>query len=177
MKTITLLLAFLLTGTWAIAQPATIDTVVAKKNVKAAAEKMGQYFVHKNYTAYINYMHPRIIQMAGGNAKMIAIIKSSIKQMEDQGIWFTGSVIGEPSKITVTATALQTVIPQTMEMKMTNGKMVAKAYLLAVSANSGKSWYFIDTSDKTLAQLQEVIPGLSNNLVIPVKEKPVLYKN
>lgn len=178
MKTITLLAAYLVTGFFATAQTTTaIDTSAAATNLKTAAQKMGQFFVDKNYTAYVKYMHPKITQMAGGNTKLINIIKGSIKQMEDQGISFVNVTIGDASKLITTKTEMQAIIPQILEMKMATGKLVARAYLLGVSPNKGKSWYFIDTSDKTIAQLKEVIPGLSKDLVIPAKEKPVFYKN
>jgi len=132
------------------------DTTAAA-NLQLAAQKMGQLFIEKNYTE--------------------DALKQSIKQTEDEGFTFKNVTIGQPSKIIYTTTDLEAVVPQILELKTKNGRLVSTSYLLSVSKDKGKTWYFIDTSGKTLAQMKSVFPSLSNQLVIPEKTKPLFYND
>ena len=152
------------------------DTTAAA-NLQLAAQKMGQLFIEKNYTEYVKYVHPKILSMLGGQDKMIDALKQSIKQTEDEGFTFKNVTIGQPSKIIYTTTDLEAVVPQILELKTKNGRLVSTSYLLSVSKDKGKTWYFIDTSGKTLAQMKSVFPSLSNQLVIPEKTKPLFYND
>jgi hypothetical protein len=152
-----------------------VDTTVATDNLKSSAEKMAKLFVAKNYPEYVKYIHPKVMTMAGGHDKMITLIKTSLKQMEDQGLIIRDLTIGDSMKIIITKTELQSVITEILEIKTQVGRLEANSYLIATSANKGKTWYFIDTGDKTLAELKTQFPSLSNRLIIPEKKTPVFF--
>ncbi|MDQ2862088.1 MAG: hypothetical protein M3R50_00305 [Bacteroidota bacterium] len=159
------------------AQTAKTDTTVAASTLKSSADKMASLFIKKDYLNYVNYIHPKILKMVGGKDKMITVIKGSLKQTEDQGLTVTGVTIGNPAAIIISNTELQSVVPQMLHLKTAKGKLVAISYLIATSANKGKTWYFIDVSNKTLQQMKTMFPNLSNKLVIPEKKAPVFYNN
>ncbi len=176
MKQILLLFGILFSAVFSQAQTNNIDSLSPEFSVKSSAQKMGQYFIDKNYVQYVKYVHPKIMKLAGGQTKMIELLKKSLKQTEDQGFTFQNVSIGEPSKIITKNTELQSVVPQILELKTKDGKIVATSYLLALSTDKGKTWYFIDTSGKTLAQMKSTFPSLSNELIIPDKEQPKFYR-
>jgi hypothetical protein len=155
---------------------AQIDTTASNStaSLKTAAGKMAGLFLQKNYTAYINYVHPKIVSMLGGKQKMIGYLKNTMAEMKRSGFTFDDMQIGEPSPIITTKTEWQSVVPQTIQLGTAQGKLVTTGYLIAVSSNRGKTWYFIDTSNKTLDDLKKTFPGLSSQIVIPEKEQPKL---
>jgi len=59
---------------------------------------------------------------------------------------------------------------------MNDGRLEATSYLIALSADKGATWTFIDTSGKTLAEVQKMFPSLSDELVIPEKQQPQFFK-
>lgn len=176
MKIQFLLLSLLITG-FIRAQNGNTDTVGAAVNLKSAAQKMAGFLTRGNYTEFIKYMHPRALQMAGGKDKIIAMLQASSEQSNSQGFTIDSVCIGDPLPIMYAGKELQGLVPEKIILKIKQGKLVTTSYLLAVSDNKGKTWYFIDTSNKTLAQLQTVLPSLSNQLVIPPRTKPILYSN
>lgn len=175
MKNCTIVLIALLVTVAAYTQTTTIDTAVASANLKSSAQKMGELFIAKNYTEYVKYIHPKTVKMAGGRDNMIALIKKSLKQVEDEGLTFQNVTIGDPSAIIITNTGLQSVIPQVLEMKTKSGRLEATSYLIATSSDKGKTWYFIDTGGKTLEDMKTQFPFLSNELIIPEKKSPVFF--
>jgi len=154
-----------------------IDTAGAMQNLKFSATKMVGHLRDNEFDSFVRYTHPKIISMIGGKAKMIDAIKTTYKQINDGGFKIDSVLIGEPDSIIVTKTELQDVLPEILEMKGNGGKLIATSYLLAVSNNEGKTWYFIDTSGKTLQQMQTIFPTLSNKLVIPAKRQPKFYRD
>jgi hypothetical protein len=62
-------------------------------------------------------------------------------------------------------------------MKVPGGRVTSNASLIGISSDNGNNWTFIDTHGADLKTIQKSIPGLSNELLLPEKEKPVFYKN
>jgi hypothetical protein len=62
-------------------------------------------------------------------------------------------------------------------MKVPEGRIVSKATLIAISNNNGKKWYFVDTAGKDFQTMRKTFPNLNEGLIIPEKERPVLYNN
>ena len=157
------------------AQPST-DTALIKTNIEAAAQKMGDLFIAKDYNAYIKYIHPNIIKQQGGNAKMKATLLKTIQEMEESDLMFNKISFGDITKVVMKGISYQAVIPQILDLKTEKGILKVTSYLVAFSNDKGKTWYFIDTAGKTLQQLKANFPSLSNALVIPATVKPVLVQ-
>lgn len=146
-------------------------------NARSAAQQMFQFFIAKNYLAYSKCIHPTITNMMGGEAKMAEVVKNAVQQTEKNGLIAVQIKIGEPSKIVSTNNELETIIPETTKFKTAKGFYNDTSYLLAISTDNGKTWRFVDTNGRTWAQVKAVFPNLSNQLVMPVKGKPVFSKN
>jgi hypothetical protein len=84
--------------------------------------------------------------------------------------------VDTPKKIINNQNNLQTIIQQNLTLKTKDGHMVVKAYLVALSRNMGKTWYFVDTSNMSPEELKSIFPSLSNKLIIPEKEQPKIYR-
>ncbi len=145
--------------------------------VKLQAESMAQLLLKSDFKSFSKFTHPKVIEMMGGEEKMIETLESGTKAMAAEGTGFLSISIGEPSKIISINNELQCTLSQTIEMKVPNGKLTAKSTLIAISTNNGKSWYFIDTSGKNIETMQKLLPNLSSDLVISANEKPVFSKD
>jgi len=177
MKHCKLLITALLFSTgFAYSQTNTIDTVVADANLKKSADNMAKLFIEKDYTHYVKYINPKIVANTGGNDKMIVLVKQSVDEMKSKGITFKDLSIGNISPVVITKAGLQSVVQELLTLKMNEGRVEATSYLIALSADKGKTWTFIDTSGKPLAEMQKMFPSLSNELVIPEKQQPQFFK-
>ncbi len=171
-----LLTALLFSTGFAYSQINTIDTAVAAANLKKSADNMAALFIEKDYTHYVKYINPKIVANTGGNDKMIVVLKQSMDDMKSKGVTIKNLSIGNISSIVITKAGLQSVVQELLTLKMNEGRVEAISYLIALSTDKGKTWTFIDTSGKPLAEMQKMFPSLSNELVIPEKQQPQFYK-
>jgi hypothetical protein len=167
-----LLIPFLFVAIFLSAQP-----TVYEKSLHSDAENMVRSLLEKNYEKFANYIYPGIIKIGGGKDKLIAATKKSYEDMAKDGFSIADVTLGEFSTILKSGTTLQAVIEEKLKIKFKQGHMVSKSYLIAVSEDGGKTWTFIDTSNKTLEQVRQLFPLVSTKLVIPKKEDPLFYGN
>jgi hypothetical protein len=146
------------------------------KIIKEQVEIMGQFLLKKDFNSYLKYTYPKIIEMIGGKQKMIEMLEKGSKEMESEGIGFLKVTFGEPSQIITEKNELQCTLPQIIEMKVPNGRLVTNSILIAISTDNGKNWSFIDTSGKDIMSMKRILPNLSKDLIIPTQEQPTFYK-
>jgi hypothetical protein len=173
MKHFIILLFFVLVIIPSQAQEPTASGV----NLKSSAQKMGKLFVEKNYSQYVKFVHPKILKMFGGEEKMVEFLKKTIAETESQGFTFKDVTIGEHSELIVSGNEIQSIIPQILELKTKDGRLITTSYLLALSPDKGKKWYFIDTGGKTLEELRTIFPSLSSKLIIPPATQPEFHND
>lgn len=170
-KNIIALLALIITSFTASSQTANLKAVILKQ-----ANEMGKSFIAKDYAAFAKYSHPAMVEMMGGEEKILEYITVNFKQLETEGVIFQKVSFGEPSKILKVKhedkEELQCTLPQMIEMKIPGGIFTANATLIALSRDKGANWYFIDTSGNNLTSMKKLIPSLSSELVIPENQEP-----
>ncbi len=147
----------------------------ATPNLKQQVNKMGVAFVSSDYKAFAAYTYPLILKSMGGASKMAAVLTKSTNDMKAQGMSFTNITFDEPSKIVKSGKELQATIAQHTEIKLSQGRLVSTSTLIAVSADNGVSWTFIDTSNKDMATLRKALPNLSTAISVPPQQPPVHY--
>jgi hypothetical protein len=146
------------------------------RQIKQQAEKMGQLFVKGDFKAFIKFTYPKLVELMGGEQAAIGLFTKSLKDMEADGVTLKSITIGEPSAVINYNNELQCIVPEILEMKVPNGRLVSESSLVGVSTDGGKSWYFIDASGKDIKTMNGALPNLSTDLVLPLHGKPVFYK-
>jgi hypothetical protein len=164
-----IVLALLATSFNVYAQPALNKF---KPAVKAAAKRMNDALVKKDIKTFVKTTYPKVVEMTdGGLTRVQSEIEKSIAGIEQAGSKILSAWPGEATTIIDTAGEYQCTIPQYMKMRLDNGVLTTQTTLIALSPDKGKTWYFIDMTDKSLAQWRTVFPNMSSKLVIfPPKE-------
>jgi len=72
---------------------------------------------------------------------------------------------------------LQATLSETLEIKVPGGTLITKSTLIALSTDSGETWYFIDTSNNSLEKIRTQLPNISENLVLSPPQEPIFYKD
>ena len=121
---------------------------------------------------FIGFMYPKMIELAGSREKMLAMLKSTEDDFKKQGVKIESVEVGEPSVPVVAGGKQFSVVPQTMRMTFPTAKLEASSYLLAVSADGGKTWTFIDGAGVTPDTLKMVLPDFPAELRLPEKKQP-----
>jgi hypothetical protein len=158
-------------------QQSKFDTASVLAGLNSSADKMRRSFSEGDYVTFSNYIPPELIVKAGGKDSLIALTKNTIKDMEDHGFRIMSMTVDTPKTIINNQNNLQTVMQENLAIKTKDGHMLVKAYLVAMSADMGKNWYFADTSNMTMDELKSMFPYLSAALVIPEKERPKIYRD
>lgn len=141
--------------------------------MKNQAEETAKALLNDDYETLIKFTYPKVIKLIGGKEKMISIIKKGKFEMNDQGISFEKVDIGEPGKAVKAGDEIHALIPQTVFMKVPNGRMKSETNLLAISTDNGNNWYFLDTVNLTMETIKNILPNYNTDLILPIKSKPV----
>ena len=118
------------------------EPLTPAKAIITAAEKANKAVIDRDYATFAKYTHPKILEMLGGEQKFKDMTEKSAKQMEADGAKFIAITNGEPGKIITKDGELQSTLPQTIEIKIPQGKVKTKTTLIAVSKDNGKNWVF-----------------------------------
>ena len=169
-------LFFIISGTFASAQTDQGDSL-ALGRAQQQGNMMAKLLLAKDFKAFAKYTYQPVIEISGGEDKMVALIQQSMDQLQNQGYTFTNFTIEKPLHMIHFNNTLQCTITEIIEMKVPNGKITSKASLVGISGDNGQNWTFIDTHGSDLPSLQKQVPGLSDSLQIPEKQQPVFEKN
>ena len=140
--------------------------------IRVQGMEMGNALKKNDFNSFIKYMHPGIIEFAGGRERMKAKMDSAYLTMKQFGVSFQRYWIGIPGPIIEHNNQLQAILPQGTIMKTPFGIVTAESSLLVISNDKGKSWWFIDTNVYKTDKLKNILPDLSPKLAIPPMKKP-----
>ncbi|KAA5536771.1 hypothetical protein F0919_03620 [Taibaiella lutea] len=150
------------------------STNIFSTEIKSQGEEMARLFLKKDYKTFSAYTYPKIKEMMGGEQGEVKALTELMGNMEADGFAMLSLKIGEPHAIIKQGDELQCVVPQTIEMNTPKGKIVSETYLIAISMDNGKKWFFIDTSTTDIDEMRKVLTNLSKELIIPEKKKTLI---
>lgn len=140
--------------------------------IKVAAIDMGNALAQKDSKKFIGYMHPVMLELAGGEKQLRLISDSALKVFEQFGGKLSKISYGNPGEVVSHKKMLQAVLTQTLTLTSFVADVVLSTSLIAVSEDAGKTWKFIDTNLFSLKQIKSALPELSPALVIPKTAPP-----
>jgi len=146
------------------------DTAIVKRQATIVANAI----VHSNYKIVVDHMYPKAIQMAGGKAQLLSLLKKGMDEMKAQGITIEDALIGAPGKFYKAGTEIHCLVPEVITMKMPQGRLTAASNLLAISSDGGKNWTFLDLNRNTISAIPKMFPHFNPNLTIPEPKQPVM---
>jgi hypothetical protein len=150
---------------------------VHSESVEKQAKLMADALLSRDYTSFAKYTYFRVIEMAGGEQKMIEAMEEGSKDMESRGVAITAVSFGKVSELIVEKDELQCTIQQEIEMRVPDGRLTTHSTLIAISTDNGESWFFIDTPGRDIQAMRDTYPNLSADLIIPKQGRPVLNRD
>ena len=146
------------------------------EEVKASAEESGRAFMSGDFATLADYTYPKIVQKAGGRAKMIAFLEAGKKQMESEGFEPLSYTVGEPKEIVRVGIKLFAIVPMTLKAKYRGGVLTQRSYMLGVSAERVRVWTFIDGSSLDESKLRALVPEAVGRIKLPNQEAPTFER-
>lgn len=141
-----------------------LDSLYKQANSMLSAFKAGD---HKTL---LHYTHPNLIEYMGGSVKALEILRMATETLETRKVNIKKAEMGKITQNVLYNKTIQCVIPQIMEMQVgeTNAKSIS--YIFCISYNEGKEWYFINADKEKEKSLRNLIPGISDKIIIPESE-------
>ena len=168
MRQFTFLLALLTSPSFA-----QVDTAVIKEQAELTAKAL----VNDDYETVIKFTYPKVIELVGERARMISIMKKGKSEMKEQGISFDKVTIGKPSETVIAGDEIHCLVPQTVYMKVPNGKIKSESQLIGVSQDKGVIWFFIDAVNLNNENVKRVLPNYNFDLILPSKKQPIFISD
>jgi hypothetical protein len=140
--------------------------------IKTQAIEMGKALTNNDAETFQKYMHPKVIEKAGGPDKMKAYMDSGFARFKKFNGQITRITYGNPAEILTYKKELQTTLPQTTEISTSLFSIIFESTLIAISQDKGRNWYFVDSNMYRIDETKGNLPELSPELVIPPATKP-----
>jgi hypothetical protein len=147
----------------------------ATDSLEAQAYRMVNGLLTGDYNTFIHYVHPKVIQISGGAGALRQALQQMTRQFSMAGLNFESVKIDSASAIINAGPTYQATIRQHTTMKTQQGRMVATTTLIGISSDNGLHWRFVDTNNKTMDQVRQLLPNVSEKLTIPSQQPPVRY--
>jgi hypothetical protein len=140
--------------------------------IKAQAMEMSKAMVAGDVQGFSRFMHPVVVEKAGGTEKLQAMADTMTRVFKQFGGSVSRILIGNPGPIVQHKKTLQAIVPQTTFIQTNFADIEAERILIALSSDGGKRWYFLDPDLYKNQEMKTALPVLSPALQIPAPAKP-----
>ena len=147
-----------------------------KQRVKAKVEEINRALIKEDFSRVADLTYKGVVKLAGGRDKMIAIMKTGMKEMKSKGYAIRSVKVGNPSDPVSEGGESYVVVPIQLEMKAPGGKIHQKGFVIGVSRDKGKTWTFVN-GDLGKQKVKQILPNLPDKLKLPKKQKPEFEKD
>ena len=133
-------------------------------------QKMTKAVKEKKYEDNVDFIYPKIIKIYGINKhKLAKLSRDSYEKAENEGYVVQDIFFDEPEKIYFAGSELHCIIKRTTIMRTPKGDFSQVHYMLAISSNKGKNWYYLETHTLDQEKIEKIFPNFNYELKIPKK--------
>jgi len=148
------------------------------KNLKTQADELTEAVLKADYGRAVDLTFPKLIELMGGRRKFISVMEEGMKEMQSEQFRIMSITVEEPEGVVEAESQIYAIVPTTMRIKVPEGTLVGKAFMIGVSRDGGKHWTFVDSGGRSMdkRKLKILFPSAADKLRIPEIERPVLYR-
>ncbi len=128
------------------------------EDIEQNARAMSKAMVSTDWESYEHYVLPIVVQNLGGRDQFIKSMKKNTDDMTHEGSHIDAVEVSKPARILGTGANLQAIVPMTITIRIPDGILTRKGFLVAVSANSGESWSFFDGTAISKDNINVLLP-------------------
>ena len=144
--------------------------------IKEQARKMSEAFLAGDFEALLDATYPKILELSGGRAKMLEVLKAEVAKWEAEKIKVLSYEAGEPGEVKSAGAKLVSVVPAEMKMEFPHLFLTQKSFMLAISADGGKAWKFVSGANLNEQALKVLVPEAVGVITLPKAVEPVVEK-
>lgn len=158
-KYLTLVLFFALCSTISLSAQNQYEDVI-----KTTLNNYHKALLGKDFSTASGLVHPRIVEMAGGQELYVDILKDEFERSGGKLVDFKTLT---PLDIVDADEELHCIVPQEVTVSYGGTSFKGVEHLLAASMDKGNSWYFVDLKTFDKESLKAFIPYFNDALEIP----------
>ena len=140
--------------------------------LKREAAKCAAAWQRADYAGILGYLPPRVIQQAGGRARMLRELKDQFAQARALGVENLEAVPGTPVTPRLIGRWLTSLVPVKAVLHGVHLDLTQQTHVLGLSSDQGKHWYFVLLYQTTQAELNAWFPEFAGKLAIPTDPAP-----
>ena len=146
------------------------DSTFWKNMALETASDLEMTFRDRDFRAYAKLNHPKLVEMMGTVDDFATMIDEQMKQIEAE-VKIDSIDFGVPFNFMKCDNSINCLLPQTLFMRISDTLAIrSTVYLLGVSENGGKTWYFVDATNGE-QYLDAIVPNRCKVFAIPNKEQ------
>ena len=143
-----------------------------RDRIRTSALEMNTALHSAQYGKLVDLMYPTVVQMGGGRDQVIAFLKAGVDDMAKQGYKFGSVQMGLACEPVAAGNKMFSVVPQTLRMTGPKVELEQSSYVLAISADQGKTWTFIDGAGLKPETVRQIFPDFPASLDLPEPQPP-----
>jgi hypothetical protein len=157
--------------------PQSNSTAQSYPNAKIQANQLNDAVLAGDYSKAADLTYPKLIQLIGGRAKYLAVLKSGMNETQSERFRIISTVSDDPTEIIEVGSEVYAILPTTMKIKVVEGILVGQSSLIGVSNDRGEHWTFVDAGRGfSHEQMKTLFPDVADRLKIPEQKRPVLQR-
>lgn len=145
-------------------------------NVTVQARQMSAALLKEDYVSLAKFTHPKVVQWAGGKVKIIQKVRQGTKEQKAAGFAITALSIETPTGWAMMGKEIVAIIPEVLTMRVPDGTMKARSFLVGVSSDKGAHWTFVDGAALDDNSVRKLFPHFPKSLKLPKKQPAVVNR-
>lgn len=152
--------------------PVAVQAVDFRPAISREAGKFVRAWQRSDCEVIVTYLPPRVVQQSGGRAAVLTELKDRFAQAREWGATALEATPGQPSVPKQLGHWLASILPATAVVHGTHLDLTQQTHVLALSADRGKSWFFLVLYEVSQAELNAWFPEFRGKIVVPTPPAP-----
>lgn len=150
-----------------------LSAAFAQQNeLKTATKLMSNAILNNDFETIYAMTLPQFVDRAGGKTKFIELLKSSQQNFAKADLKLKSVFIGETTTIVKAGNELHAIVPQQSVFMQKGNETIVKNFLLAISKDNGKTWFFFNLEGFDNETIKTYFPDFNQQLKVPITPKP-----
>lgn len=141
-----------------------VEDSIVKSIIESEVLQMGNALSQADYDKFVAYNHVIMVNSMGGEAKMKELIDDTMNGLKEKGTIIKSIKIKNIADIQQDGESIQALLTQSVIFDTYGNESVDDQKMIAVSEDKGKSFQFINVTNKSKADIIKFFPDLNENL-------------
>jgi hypothetical protein len=152
--------------------PVGLHAAAVTSVIKREVGKCAVAWQRSDYAAILSYLPPGVIQQRGGRAALLRELKDQFAQARSLGVEQLEAIPGQPPAPKQIGRWLTSMISLTAVLHSAHLNLTQQTYVLGLSSDQGKRWFFVLLYQITQADLNAWFPEFAGKIIVPSDPLP-----